>query len=281
MAAMQVAQHETGSFLGTGGVEVFRQAWLPGGEPRAVVALAHGASEHSGRYAWVGEQLAARGIATHALDHRGHGRTGKGAYIDRLDRAAADVGLLIDHAQAAHPGIPVFLVGHSVGGTISIVHALSGQERLAGLALSAPLAALEAAPAPLRLAGRVLSVIAPHVGVVDIDSEAVSRDPEVVRDYDADPLNHHGKLPARTVAELAGWIDRFEQEVPRLTLPLLVMHSPLDRLTPYRGGRMVHDRASSQDKTFITYDELFHELLNEPEREQVLGDLADWIDARA
>lgn len=273
-------RHEEGHFDGAGGVSIYRQAWLPDGPPRAVVVLAHGGSEHSGRYAWVGERFAARGIALHALDHRGHGRSGKGAYIDRMANAVADVGTLVEHARAQH-GQGVLLFGHSVGGCIAIAYALEHQDRIDALALSAPLAALSAAPLPLRLVGRLLSVVAPHIGVVDIDATAVSRDPEVVRDYEQDPLNHHGKLPARTVAELAGAIDGFEAAAPRLELPLLVMHSPLDRLTPIAGARMIHDRASSDDKTFIVYDELYHELLNEPEREQVLEDLAGWLLARA
>ena len=274
-----MGRHEEGHLDGACGVRVYRQAWLPEGPPRAVMALAHGASEHSGRYAWVGEQLAARGIAVHALDHRGHGRTGKGAYIDRMRNAVTDLGTLIEHARGAH-GRGVVLFGHSVGGCIALAYALEHQDRIEALALSAPLSALEAAPLHLRIAGRVLSVVAPHTGVIDVEAAAVSRDPAVVADYESDPLNHHDRLPARTVAELASTIDGFEAAMPRLQLPLLVMHSPLDRLAPFHGGQMVHDRASSSDKTFVVYDELYHELLNEPEREQVLEDLARWVLAR-
>ena len=279
---LPAARHETGHLDGAGGVRLFRQAWLPAGEPRAVIALAHGASEHSGRYAWVGEQLAERGFALHALDHRGHGRSdGARAYIDRLRNVVADLDMLIDHAAAAHPGRPLFLLGHSMGGCVAIAYALAHQERLAGLALSAPLAALEAAPLPLRVAGRVLSVVAPKTGVYQVDAQAVSRDPEVVRDYEQDPLNHHGKLPARTVAELADAIAGFEAAAPRLTVPLLVLHSPDDALAPFAGGEMIHARASSADKTFVRYDGLAHELLNEPEREQVLERLASWLAERS
>jgi acylglycerol lipase len=279
---LPATSHETGSLAATGGLRLFRQAWLPAGEPRAVVALAHGASEHSGRYAWVGHQLAERGFAVHALDHRGHGRSeGPRAYIDRMRNVVADLDLLIDHAAAAHPGRPLFLLGHSMGGCVAIAYALAHQERLAGLALSAPLAALEAAPLPLRIAGRVLSVVAPRAGVYQVDAKGVSRDPEVVRDYEQDPLVHHGKLPARTVAELADTIAGFEAGAPRLELPLLVMHSPEDVLVPFAGGEMIHARASSADKTFVRYDGLAHELLNEPEREQVLERLASWLAERS
>lgn len=274
-------RHETGDLEGAGGLRLFRQAWLPEDEPRAVLCLAHGASEHSGRYAWVGEQLAARGIALHALDHRGHGRSeGARACVDRMRHLVSDLDLLIDHAAAAHPGVPLFLLGHSMGGCVSIAYALEHQERLDGLALSAPLAALEAAPLPLRLIGKALSVVAPGVGVYAVDSQAVSNDPEVVRDYEQDPLNHHDKLPARTVAELADTVGRFHAEVPRLELPLLVMHSPDDALTPFAGAEMVVERAGSTDKSLLRYDGLAHELLNEPERERVLADLAEWVEAR-
>jgi alpha-beta hydrolase superfamily lysophospholipase len=102
----------------------------------------------------------------------------------------------------------------------------------------------------------------------------------VVADYDADPLNHHGKLPARTVAELSRAIDGFPDAVTRFRLPMLVMHGTADRLVPIAGSEMVVDRTGSEDKTFKRYEDLFHEILNEPERQQVLDDIADWLDAR-
>src|SRR3954447_15256390 len=89
-------QHRDGHFEGVGGLDIYWQAWLPDGEPRAVIAMAHGLSEHSGRYAWTGEQLAAQGYALYALDHRGHGRSeGPRAVIDRVNYAAEDLGTLL------------------------------------------------------------------------------------------------------------------------------------------------------------------------------------------
>jgi acylglycerol lipase len=275
-----VTEHSDGTFEGAGGLRIFRQAWTPPAV-RAVVVLAHGASEHSGRYAWTAEQLAARGYATHALDHRGHGHSeGTRAYVDRMDNVVADLDQLVRFAAEQHPDAPVFLLGHSMGGCVALAYAIQHQDKLDGLILSAPLAALEAASLATRAAGRVLSVVAPRLGVFGIDSSGVSRDPEVVRDYDADPLNYHGKLPARTVAELADTVGAFDEEVPRLTLPLLVMHGTADPIVPPEASDMVSERASSEDKTYLRYDGLFHEILNEPERERVLGDIADWLDAR-
>lgn len=275
-------RHEEGRFVGVGGLGIHHQSWRPDGPARGVVVLAHGASEHSSRYAWTGQRLAERGYALHALDHRGHGKSdGPRAFIDRMSHAVADLDRLVALAREAHPGVPLFLLGHSVGGCIAIAHALEHQGKLDGLLLSAPVAALAAASLPLRLAGRVLSVVAPRTGVYRVDAAAVSNDPEVVAAYEADPLNHHGKLPARTVAELADAVEGFERRAAELSLPLLVMHSPQDALVPYEGGEMIHARASSQDKTLLRYDGFAHELLNEPERDRVLADIAGWLDARA
>jgi acylglycerol lipase len=275
-----VAAHEDGRFEGVGGVGLYWQSWHPEAL-RGVIVLAHGASEHSSRYAWTADRVGRRGYAMFALDHRGHGRSeGARAYIDRMDHAVADLDALVSRAADVHPDAPLFLFGHSAGGCISLAYALQHQDRLDGLVLSAPLAALEAASPVERVAAYVLSIVAPRLGIVDIDPTTVSRDPEVVRDYDSDPLNDRGKLPARTVQELATTIGRFPDEVARLTLPMLMMHGTGDRLVPMHGTEMVYERAGSQDKTLIHYDGLYHELVNEPERERVVDDIATWLDER-
>jgi acylglycerol lipase len=127
----------------------------------------------------------------------------------------------------------------------------------------------------------VLSNVTPSLGVYQVDASLISRDPEVVRAYEQDPLVHHGKLPARTVAELTGAVGRFPEEVPALRLPILVMHGGEDSLTTIAGSRMVHDRASSSDKTLEIYDGLRHEILNEPEKERVISEMIEWLDARS
>jgi alpha-beta hydrolase superfamily lysophospholipase len=276
-------KHRTGQFDGAGGVRIFWQAWLPDGRPRGVVAMAHGVSEHSGRYAWTGEQLAARGYALYALDHRGHGQSaGARAVIDRVDKAVADLAELVAIAAAeSSNGAKPFLFGHSMGGFLALAFATRRQGEIGGLLLSAPVAVLDAASPIQRIAGHVLSAIAPKLGVFPIDSSTVSRDAEVVRDYDADPLNFHGKLPARTVHELAQEIGRFPGSVPSITVPLLLQVGTGDRLVPPESSELVYGWASSADKTIKRYDGLYHEILNEPEREHVVADTLAWLDERA
>ncbi len=272
----QVEDH----LIGAGGRRIFWQAWLPEDAPRAVVVVAHGASEHSGRYAHVAARLTADKYAVYAIEHRGHGRSdGQRALIDRLDNAVADLDALVTIAVERHPGAPVFLLGHSMGGAIAVRYAVLHNDRLAGLLLSGPLAALEAAPAPQRIAARVLSVLTPGLPVVAIDATLVSRDPEVVRTYTSDPLVYHGKLPARTVTELAAAIDAFGEQAPRITVPTLIMYGTADALCPPAGSLMLNERIGAADKTLKAYDGLYHEIFNEPEQDQVLDDMCAWLAA--
>jgi acylglycerol lipase len=275
------AEHVEGRLDGAGGVELYWQAWLPEAEARATVVISHGVSEHSARYQHVGERLAVAGYAAYALDHRGHGRSQGKRVMVNADKTVADLRAFIELAAARHPGLPVYLLGHSMGAAIAIACAVRHQDALAGLMLSGTLADPDAASPVTRALSRVLSALTPGLGVYQVDSSAISRDPDVVRAYDEDPLVHHGKLPARTVAELTGAVGRFPDEVPRLRLPLLVMHGGEDSLTSVGGSRMVHERASSSDKTLEIYDGLRHEILNEPEKQRVISEMIEWLDARS
>jgi alpha-beta hydrolase superfamily lysophospholipase len=221
------------------------------------------------------------GYAAYALDHRGHGRSeGPRAVIDRIDNAVDDLDQLIVLAASEQPGVPLFLLGHSMGGTISVRYAIAHQDRLSGLVLSAPLAALEAASPVTRLMARLLSALVPHLPLFAVDPTLVSRDPDVVKAYEADPLVHHGRLPARTIAELAAAVDSFPNAVGVITAPTLIMYGSGDHLVPPAGSMMLNDRIGATDKTLKTYDGLYHEILNEPERDAVMDDMCFWLRAR-
>jgi acylglycerol lipase len=270
-----------GELEGIGGVRLYRQSWLPDGPPRAVVVIAHGACEHSGRYAHVAARLVDEGYGVYALDHRGHGRSeGARAVIDRIDNAVEDLDQLVLLAASEQPGVPLFLLGHSMGATISVRYAIAHQNRLTGLILTGPLAALEAASPVTRLVARLLSVLVPQLGLFDVDSTLVSRDPDVVKAYETDPLVHQGRLPARTVAELSSAVHSFPEAVGAITVPTLIMYGSGDHLVPPAGSMMLNDRIGAADTTLKTYDGLFHEILNEPEQDAVMEDMCSWLRAR-
>jgi acylglycerol lipase len=268
------------SFSGAGGLRICWQKWVPDAETRAVVVIAHGASEHGGRYASVARRLVADGYAAYAIDHRGHGDSdGTRSLIDRIDNAVADLDALVDIAAQEYPRVPVFLLGHSMGGTIALRYAAVHQDRLAGLILSGALAALDPVPTAQRIVARTLSAVAPKTPLVEINPWLVSRDEAVVQDYIRDPLVHHGKLPARTVTEMADAIEAFPDALPSITVPTLIMYGSEDKLCLPRGSMMVAERLGSSDVTITAYDGLHHEIFNEPERDQVLDDTCAWLGA--
>ena len=277
-----MSAHREAELSGAGGLRIYWQAWHGDGEPRTVVVIAHGAGEHSGRYAHVAARLVEDGHAVYAIDHRGHGRSeGARALIDRMDHAVADLDALVLQARGEHPARKLFLLGHSMGGTVALSYAMRHQDRLGGLILTGPLAALDAAPPALRLLARALSAVAPRLPVVGVDASQVSRDPAVVSAYASDPLVHHGKLPARTVGELGAAIESFPAGVAAITVPTLIMYGTADSLCPPAGSVMLSERIGAGDRTLKRYEGLFHEILNEPEQGRVLDDLCAWLDSHA
>jgi acylglycerol lipase len=275
-------EHIEGGFTGVGELQIYWQAWLPEGVRQASVVIAHGASEHGGRYDHVVQELVPAGYGVYAIDHRGHGRSGgRRAVIDRLAYAVADLDTLIDLATRADEGRRPYLLGHSMGGCISIAYALEHQDKLAGLALSAPLAIIPANPLQRALV-RVLSTLAPGMGVAGIDTATISRDPDEVRAYEQDPLVFHGKLQARTAVELADAAAAFPEAVASLRLALLVMHGGADRLVSPASAKMIYARAGSTEKTLKLYEGFYHELFNEPpaDRQRALADLSTWLTER-
>jgi alpha-beta hydrolase superfamily lysophospholipase len=260
---------------------LFAQAWLPERDPRAVVVISHGLAEHGGRYAALAERLVAHGYAVYALDHRGHGRsTGVRANIGRFSYLVSDLSTFVGRAQRQHPDAPAFLVGHSMGGAIALASVLRSPGGLKGLVLSAPaLAPGEAVPPFKAFVLRLLSRLAPNTGALTLPAAAISRDPAVVRAYESDPLVFRGAIPARTLVELLDAMAEFPESALNLKLPVLVQHGSADRLVPLASTRPVYDRLGSpKQRSFRLYDGLFHEVYNEPERDQVIADLEAWID---
>lgn len=250
-------------------------------DPVGVVVLVHGVHEHGGRYGHVAERLGAAGYASYAPDHPGHGRSpGRRGNIGSLAAAVEGVAQTARAAADRHPGVPLFVYGHSLGGLIALQY-LTGtpDARVAGAVVSAAALDTSAATAVQRTLAPLLSRVLPDLGVLRLDAEAVSRDPEVVRDYRTDPLNHNGRMVARTGAELMATALAMPRRLPSLTMPLLVLHGTADRLVPPAASEVVRAHAGSPDLTVTTYEGLFHEPHNEPEKDDVLADVVAWLDA--
>lgn len=276
-------KHSEGRFKGRKDVEIYWQSWQPEKPPRAVVVIVHGLGEHSGRYRHVAQVLADAGCAVYAMDHRGHGKSGgPRAFVDRFSYAVEDIDQVVEIARRAHPRKPTFLLGHSMGGALSLSYTLRNPGKLFALILSGPAVALDGAPPLLKPISRLMSTVAPKFGMFAVEPGLVSRDPAVVADYASDPLNAHGKVPARTLGELVNFVEILPAALPLIQLPLLVMHGKEDKLAGVGGSQMVFSQVASRDKTLKVYERLYHEIFNElPEdRAVVFKDLSDWIGAR-
>jgi alpha-beta hydrolase superfamily lysophospholipase len=166
-----------------------------------------------------------------------------------------------------------------MGGNLAMGHVLDHQAGVRGLALSGAALAVndDVSPALKKIAG-VLGKVAPGLRPQGLDATAVSRDPAVVAAYLADPLNYSGKVSAGLGAALFGAIDRFPARFAELRLPLLVMHGTADRLVPVSGSHALVAGAVNADVTSHFYEGLYHEILNEPEQQQVIADLLAWLD---
>ena len=248
-----------------------RRHW-PAANPRAAVLLIHGISEHSGRYEHVGQFLAERGFDVVAIDLRGFGQSGgRRAYVNTFDDYFDDVEDQV--AEIRQLGLPVVLLGHSMGGLIALSYALSERPGPDLLALSAP--ALGAnIPGPLRALTPLLARLAPRLSVPSpIKGEMLATDPAVGEAYFADPLIVRVVTPALGLG-LLRQMQWANENLTRLAVPTLVMHGADDPLVPPRSTRPFADLALA---TRRTYPALRHEIFNEPARFAILQDLSDWL----
>ena len=264
------------------GRQFLERSWRPDGAPRALVAVVHGYAEHSDRYQHVAQRLVASGYAVYAFDLRGHGRSeGRRVLVRAMDEHVADLAAFLARVREREPGLPLYLLGHSMGGTIVTLFLISGHDGVSGAILSG--AALQ----PRRgLSGIISSLfsllgrLAPRLPLGKLGSETISRDPAVVERYDSDPLVYRGRVPAGTVSALIRATRTIDARMEAITLPLLILHGTSDQLTDPDGSRQLYERVRSNDKTLKLYDGLFHEVFNEPEQDEVLADVVAWLDAR-
>ena len=270
------------TFKAARGVELYQQWWTPGVDIKGTVIICHGIAEYSGRYDHVARFLCGLGYRVGSFDLRNHGHSGKhDIFVDKFDDYLADLDIFVANARASNQGKTVFLLGHSMGGTIVTLYTITRQpDFLNGIVLSAPAVKMgdDISPLLIRIAG-VLSVVTPRLKVVKLDASSISHDPEVMKRYDSDPYNYRDGIPARTGAELNGAIQCIQANMEAIRLPVLIVHGTEDRLADINGSRALFQRASSSDKTFKSYEGYYHEVMNEIGKEAVLKDIGDWLDA--
>ena len=268
------------SFEGGGGLKIFTRSWAAAGAPRAVLVIVHGFNSHSGQYLWAAEEFAAHGLAVYALDLPGRGRSeGERFYAEKIEDYTDNVQTLVLQAKAAHPGLPVYVLGHSAGGVTACVYTLDHQAEIDGLICESFAYEL---PVPDLLLSflKGLSHITPHTHVFKLNNKDFSRDAAVVESMNADPLIKDESQPAQTAAAMVRADERLKKEFPLITLPVLILHGTEDHATKPSGSEHFYEQAGSQDKTLKLYEGHFHDLLNDLDKEVVMADIQNWLDER-
>ncbi|TSC23550.1 lysophospholipase [Corallococcus sp. Z5C101001] len=256
--------------------------WEPAQPPvRGVVVLIHGLRDYSDRYGRLAEALQLQGFAVVAQDHRGHGHSGGDRQrIESMQQLVDDVDGVVQDARARHPGVPVVVFGHSMGGLIATHYALQHASDVSGLILSGAGVVLPPGVSGFdtRLA-KIFGTILPGLPAQDLDSQMFLHDGPEKERFLADPLITHEKLPARSAKALIAGIEALDGKFQDLKLPLLVVHGGEDVITSIEGSRALVAQATSADKRLIIYEGQRHDLAHEPDAAKVVGDIVGWVEA--
>jgi acylglycerol lipase len=273
--------HIEGSFKGVRNANICYQAWLPEGDVKVVLLIVHGLGEHCGRYMNVVNHFVPLGYAVYGFDHIGHGKSeGLREVVERFTDYTDTLAIYCEMVKGWQTGKPIFLLGHSMGGLIVPHYLLDHPADFVGAVISAPLVKVgDNISSATVLMGKILSALAPRMGLLPLDAKGISRDPKVVKAYVNDPLVFHGKTSARLAAELLKAMQRVTTEADKITLPLIIVQASEDKLVDPGGAQMLYDQVGSSDKTLRIYEGLYHEVFNEPESAQVLKDVEIWLAA--
>ena len=275
-------EHHQDSYPGPRGAQLFRQWWLPEREPGALIVLVHGMAEHSGRYNTSVKDLVAQGYGVYALDHLGHGRSDGGrCCVKSFADFTQPLHQLILKLKQQYKNVPVFLLGHSMGGLICAIYLLDHQDEVKGAILSAPAVLSYQRPNFITVIKLMFYLIfSPNTGMLQLDASGVSRDPEVVTAYLNDPLVYTGQVPACLLLAMTKAMKRLLQQAGLIQLPLLILQGDQDRLVNPEGAQLLYQRVGSQDKQLERYPDSYHEILNEPEYPQIINLIQGWLSKR-
>lgn len=260
------------------GLEMAALGWTAE-TPKAVVVLVHGHGEHINRYQHVAEAFVKAGYAMQAFDLRGHGKSaGQRGHIPSYENLMNDIADFIADAKKRYPALPVFLYGHSTGGNQVVNYALRSPQALKGVIATGPWLRLAFDPPAAQVfMAKLLNSITPSVSISSgLSQEALSRDPQVVSKYAADPLVHD-KISFRLYTNMVTNGLAALERAAELKIPMLLMHGSADKLTSANASREFAQKAGNL-VTLRIWDGFYHEIHNEPEKVEVIQTMIDWMD---
>ncbi len=277
---MESYNHDISNFSGKGGVKIFFQKWIAP-KAKAVLVLVHGVGEHSGRYSNLLNALAGKGVSVFALDHRGHGKSeGKRGHVDSFMDYVYDLKLFVEYVKDENKGLPLVLYGHSMGGVITAKYGLTYQNDPSIVVLSSPgfAPAFEVPGWKKSIASFLSSRAGSFSMSTGLSPADISRDIEVVKEYENDPLVHN-KVSAKWFTEFMKTGEECMANASSLKKPLLVFYGTGDKMVAQNAIEGFYTNAGSTQKDILSYEGFYHEVINEPEadRNRALNDVVSWI----
>ncbi len=267
----------TATFTTRDGTELLERAWTVA-SPKACVIIIHGYGEHCGRYGHVAQRFNEENFSVYSYDQRGHGESpGKRGTVGDFGPLRDDLDDFLKEVRRLVGSVPIFLFGHSMGGLVLALFTIKYSPDVRGLLFSS--AGVKAANVSfvLRFIATVLARIAPDQPVLELDITGLSRVPEVVDRYNADPLVYHGKIGALTGRALMKAIDFVGLHFEEITLPLIALHGTEDRLVSHSASELLYEKAGSKDKSLKLYEGAYHEVFNDLGSDEFMDDSVDWI----
>ena len=274
-----MARVREGYLEGWAETQLFYRAVEAEGTALGTVLVVHGYAEHCGRYESFMNDLSAAGWNAFSFDFRGHGNSeGLKGYISRFRHLIYDLEAVVKHVKEQEDPARFALYAHSVGAAVAFLYAADHQDDFDAAVLSSMYFKSTVRDSPFLIAaGRVIEFFLPTLPLGPFAAENLSRDAEVVATYRKDPLVYNGLIRVRTGLELIYNYKSALASAPAFTKPVLMLHGSADRISDPATTREIYNRVGSSKKRLIEYDDLYHELLNEPEKAQVTQDIIGWL----
>ncbi|XP_047177516.1 caffeoylshikimate esterase-like [Vigna umbellata] len=276
----------TSIFYGVRNNALFCRSWFPVSEDvKGILIIIHGLNEHSGRYADFARQLTSCNFAVYAMDWIGHGGSdGLHGYVPSLDHVVADTGAFLEKIRSDNPGIPCFLFGHSTGGAVVLKAASHPhiEVMVEGIILTSPALGVKPAHPIVGAVAPIFSLVAPRFQFKGANKRGipVSRDPAALLAKYTDPLVYTGPIRVRTGHEIIRISSYLMRNFNSVTVPFFVLHGTADKVTDPLASQDLYDKAASKFKDIKLYDGFLHDLLFEPEREEIAQDIINWMEKK-
>lgn len=251
-------------------------------QPKAVILINHGFAEHLGRYDYVAKEFNKAGYNVYRYDLRGHGKTkSTKGYIESYEDFIEDCNEMVNLVKDENKDLKVFMLGHSMGGFVTCAYGLTYPKALEGQILSG--AAVNTLPAARGIRSTLiksLSRFAKMRMIKNIVEDDICSVEQVVVDYKNDSLVLKEATTNLFAEFLVHGREYINENIEKYKYPCFIVHGEKDKIVPKEIGEYLFDNISSQDKEIKIYDNLYHEILNENEKDEVIDDMVRWLDER-